>query len=732
MRKITLLLAFGLSFLWNSTALAATDTTYLWWLKENGDKVTDWIAVDIDGGAWVNIKPTSPNYKKVRFAGAASHYFETDYRHVYINQLTATFHTKNGVTTGSGTIHFKDNYNFTFHLCEVAPISPAKAHSEHTKSSLEDGDLIVIKSIKEWIHVRVDHKESNSNFTIIAHGINDWTNITHSTSEGGYRNYLTNEYYPEDRKPNYFEVDEHYDGTYLLHPGWLCDTHTSYDEYYDHHAEVHDYNWTGGEDETVINMHDQYNGQIGGWQEVTLDHAGVYTVQAIVRGPADHKVKLRLTGTATAEKEEKVYGMDHDSPSTVNRFGRVDYWDMGTNGGWTKVETKVAVAANGNLKIELLSDAAFEVSDVTLLLDANDESNNECFWTTAALDEDNTSKVMLKQETIELQYEFSSGTFYVHFPFYNKFSFFDRGTNKNGVVYAHPKTVIGMPAGMADSDDHAHECNVAVPYYNVTSIYSVADENNVENETNITCKKLKLTDTDGSQWGNIHTFGLPEGKHFTANEVTFDRQYKSGQKSTCVFPFAMTSSELSDFFGSNTIYEFASIDGTTANFNEVTSGSTANKPFLVYPTKNGEISLGSKQIIANSNLTTENGGSKFVGTYKYLAFSPEYSPANGQGSKPLIYMFNAAHPTGYYGGIHKNGADIKPFRAYIEVPRSASAAPAGFFVNFVFNEQTAISDIFNENNGNQTIYRLDGTRVTNMNGLKKGVYIVNGKKVILK
>lgn len=729
MRKFTLLLALGLSFWCSSVALAKEVTTskynFLWWLKDSPR--TSW--EDVDHEIVFYNKSTG----KVRM-GNYRFYMEANYHHVYINDLEVTVHIDDvWADDDQKYYNFRTSGTFYYCICENA----IDAMSGHTTAQcnvqrLYNGDVLKFKSIKEYIHVWSSYSGLQDNRCSI--NISNWTNITHSTSEGGYRNYLTNEYYPEDRKPNYFEVDEHYDGTYLLHPGWLCDTHTSYDEYYDHHAEVHDYNWTGGEDETVINMHDQYNGQIGGWQEIELDHAGVYTVQAIVRGPADHKVKLRLTGTATAEKEEKVYGMDHDSPSTVNRFGRVDYWDMGTNGGWTKVETKVAVAEGGKLKIELLSDAAFEVSDVTLLLGANDENNDECFWTTAALDENTTSRQMLSTKYFTFAQGFypNEKPIVIHYPKYNKFSFFDRGTNKNGVVYAHPKTVIGMPYGMADYQDHAHACNVAVPDYDLTSVYSYGEENNVENETNITCKKLKLTDTDGSAWGNVHAFGLPAGKDFTATEVTFDRQYKSGQKSTCVFPFAMTSSELTTIFGSNKIYEFANIDGTTANFNEVTNGSSANKPFLVYPTKNGEISLGSKQIFANSKLTTENGGSKFVGTYKYLAFSPEYSPANGQGSKPLIYMFNAAHPTGYYGGIHKNGADIKPFRAYIEVPRSASAAPAGFFVNFVFNEQTAISDIFNENNGNQTIYRLDGTRVTNMNGLKKGVYIVNGKKVILK
>ena len=718
MRKITLLLALGLSFLWNSTALAAD----FWWLKNDGQSLSDWQNIDHQL-VFYNSK-----LGKVRM-GNSGFYFEANYHHVYINELEVTLKELSSPTS----------YYYYYCICEHAingiHSHTGEGHNVKRIYSSDQGTLkLKFKSVKEYIHVWYGSYSypaaGDNNFSRCSINISNWTNITHSTSEGGYKNYLYNAVTASDREPNYFEVDEHYDGTYLLHPGWKCDYH---DDYYNHDGSNKNTarNWTG-KNETVIDMCDLYNEKFGGWQEVTLKNAGVYTVQAIVRGQAGKDVTLELSsGGKSNTSTQPVYGMADNSPSTVNPFGRVDYWDMGTNAGWTKVETSVYVAADGVLRIHLSSDEDFQVSDVTLLLGANDENNDECFWTTAALDEDNTSRQMLSTKYFTFTQGFypNEAPIVIHYPKYNKFSFFDRGTNRNGVVYAHPKTVIGMPAGMADYEDHAHECNVAVPYYNLNTVYSYGVENNVEDETTITCKKLKLSDTDGSPWGNVHAFGLPEGKNFTANEVTFDRQYKNGQKSTCVFPFAMTSSELTSFFGSNKIYEFASIEGTTANFNEVTSGSTANKPFLVYPTQDGEISLGSKTIVANNNLTTEYGGNKFVGIYRYKAFPAGYSQDT---SKPHIYMFNAAHPTGYYGGIHKNGADIKPFRAYIEVPRSASAAPAGFFVNFLFNEQTAISDIFNENQTNSTIYRLDGTRVTNTNSLQKGIYIVNGKKVILK
>ena len=714
MRKFTLLLAFGLSFLWSTPVSAKAVTNSQWstltWLATGGYQQSDW--EDIDNGIVFYNKKSAVPFVRM---GSAYFYFESNHHHVYINELEVTLKWVSSYA-----------YNPQYCICEkTINLKSGHTGSEHNVQNLSVGTTLKFKSIKEYIHVWYN-SQSTDRCSI---NISNWTNITHSTSEGGYKNYLHNAETESDRTPNYFEVDEHGDGTYLLHPGWKCDSHN---DYYDHDGsnKITARNWTG-ENDYVIDMCDLYDGKYGGWQEVTLDHDGVYTVQAIVRGPAGQNVTLELSsGGATNTSTQPVYGMADNSPSTVNTFGRVDYWDMGTNAGWTKVETSVYVAANGVLRIHLSSDDDFQVSDVTLLLGANDENNDECFWTTAALDEDNTSRQMLSTKYFTFVQGFYGTSITIHYPKYNKFSFFDRGTNKNGVVYAHPKTVIGMPVGMADYQDHAHECNVAVPYYNINTLYSYGSENNVEEETNITCKKLKLTDTDGSQWGNIHAFGLPEGKHFTAAEVTFDREYKNGQKSTCVFPFAMTSSELTDFFGSNKIYEFEGIDGTNANFNEVTSGSTANKPFLVYPSKDGSISLGEKTIVASSNTITEDGaGNRFIGVYRYTAFPAGYSQDT---SKPLTYMFNAASATGYYGGISKNGADIKPFRAYMEVPRGATASPAKFFVNFLFNEATAISDIFQEKTGQPTIYRLDGTRVANSYGLRKGIYIVNGKKLILK
>jgi len=729
MRKITLLMALCLTFLCNLATLAAPNTTYLWWLRQNGDQVSDWVCLD-DVAVFVNKKPTSPNYNKVRF-GREAYYFETDYHHVYINELKATFHTKDNIawaySGGYVYYNFLSDGKFYYESCED-PRYQYNYHNEEHSSRIQrlyNGDEISIKSVREYLHVwtTIDYHE---NSFVLNTSINDWTNITHSTSEY-YSNYLTNDFIEENREPNFFEIDEHGDGTYLLHPGWLCDTHTSYSNYYDHHNYVTDCNWTGTS-ATVYNMHDHYNGKYGGWQQIKLDHDGDYTVQAIVRGPAGGNVTLRLSSNGnTSESTQKVYGTNDDSPSTVNTFGRVDYWDMGTNAGWTKVETTLTgVIANQQLKIELLSDAAFEVSDVTLLKDAN--KDDVSFWTTAGLDETTTSREMLATKVIDHHQGIYNVDIQIHFPYYNKFSFFDRGKNKNGVVYAHPKTVIGMPEGMADNQDHAHACNVAVPYYDVNRIYGTGAENNVEDETNITCKKLKLTDTDGSAWNNVHAFGI--SKSFTAKEVSFDRTYKNGQKSTCVFPFAMTASELTDFFGSNKIYEFAHIDGTTANFNEVTTGSTANKPFLVYPTKDGSISLSTKNIVASNNLTTEDSnGNQFVGVYRYTAFPAGYI---NNTSNPLIYMFNAQNENGLYGRISPKGADIKPFRAYMQVPRS-SAAPAKFFVSFLFGETNSISDmLFQEKTNNPSIYNINGTRVMNVNSLRKGMYIVDGKKVILK
>ncbi|MBR5083010.1 MAG: hypothetical protein IKX33_00260 [Prevotella sp.] len=82
----------------------------------------------------------------------------------------------------------------------------------------------------------------------------------------------------------------------------------------------------------------------------------------------------------------------------------------------------------------------------------------------------------------------------------------------------------------------------------------------------------------------------------------------------------------------------------------------------------------------------------------------------------------------------KDGANVVGFyrvQAGVEIPRYKAYINSSADVEgFVFEETTGISNIENAENANQDIYTITGAKVNN--AAQKGVYIMNGKKVVVK
>ena len=88
-------------------------------------------------------------------------------------------------------------------------------------------------------------------------------------------------------------------------------------------------------------------------------------------------------------------------------------------------------------------------------------------------------------------------------------------------------------------------------------------------------------------------------------------------------------------------------------------------------------------------------------------------------------------PGFYYGKAGGEAFQLtKPTTAYLAVPQSITPVN-GYLIDFD-GEETGISTIAPTNgNANAAIYNLNGIRMTQtLRNLPKGVYIVNGKKVI--
>lgn len=425
-----------------------------------------------------------------------------------------------------------------------------------------------------------------------------------------------------------------------------------------------------------------------------LSPDSTYTVQMIVRGQNGAKGTMTLEGATTTTDELTLTG--YDAQGVITDDGRVEYLlnnDANKN-GWQKLEASVKPANDGTVTVKLTADGEeMQLSDVTLLENANIKGH---VWTTAPTSNETT------------EFDLSDRTKA------NAFSFFDRGDNKNAIVYANANTVLGMSE----------------------NTYDVA----VSNGSTYTMNKLVLTDQaqDGTTAsGDVDKFyasGWSYGttKAITTNSVYFDRSFQAGVKAAVCFPFSLTQEELETMFGSGAkAYNITAVDANklTVTSEESTNGITANTPCLIEPgadyTASKEVT-GSFTIDATpSKLSTSAGtGYTFEASYAYtwLWFN----------DKEHCYSFD---PTlnGRFKYVSKSkGADCKPFRAYIK--ESNTGAKAKVFKLVISNTTTNIDDVKFEESSHAPIYSITGVLISasgNKEGLHNGVYLQNGKKFII-
>lgn len=226
-----------------------------------------------------------------------------------------------------------------------------------------------------------------------------------------------------------------------------------------------------------------------------------------------------------------------------------------------------------------------------------------------------------------------------------------------------------------------------------------ADEKNVVVGT--AASNLSLT--DGNDWGVT--------KDFTAAAVSYDRVFKTDANyvQSFVLPFGFTVP------AGTTVAELSSVNGDNLVFKPVAE-TVANKPYLVVTTDADFINkLTNVQVKATTgaDLTTTVDGVSHIGSYTAQNVANVYGYANGK-------------------FVKANTGSVKPFRTYVKVTGSQGAAPMAFGVN-IEGTVTGINNATTAATAKEAIYNLQGVRVSgDLKHLTKGVYIVNGQKVVVK
>ena len=192
--------------------------------------------------------------------------------------------------------------------------------------------------------------------------------------------------------------------------------------------------------------------------------------------------------------------------------------------------------------------------------------------------------------------------------------------------------------------------------------------------------------------------------------ASYARQFTPGNVCTVVLPFAIGAEEAK---AAGKFYRINSIAGGYIRGTEETPAPYIPYIFIPateYPFTN--IGIGQLPAVQNNSITTAEGYTlQFVTETTELASDASYDYYGFQGGK----FVKAAYAT------------VNPFRSYIQVAKSANAPATLIWTD---DEATGISSLKADiQNGKADVYDLQGRRVLNP---VRGLYIVNGKKVIVK
>ena len=237
-------------------------------------------------------------------------------------------------------------------------------------------------------------------------------------------------------------------------------------------------------------------------------------------------------------------------------------------------------------------------------------------------------------------------------------------------------------------------------------IYADENASNLSNViANGVCASMNITDG--------YELGVPQA--FSATDITLNRTFPAGWSTICL-PFATTTAAFGEEVKAQ---EFASADDNGLNFEEVTK-LDANKPYLIYfPSETTTPVYLSADVKTTTPVSVTFGDFTFCGSYEAsISMAGKYGVAD-QGDVQKLML----------GG---EGSTLKATRAYFT---KSGDQPAMININLDGNA-TGIENIEQNQADIYDVYNLQGQLIrknaTSLNGLAKGIYIVNGKKVMVK
>ena len=232
--------------------------------------------------------------------------------------------------------------------------------------------------------------------------------------------------------------------------------------------------------------------------------------------------------------------------------------------------------------------------------------------------------------------------------------------------------------------------------------------------------------------------------------IKYERKFTANTWSSICLPFSMNHKQLEENFGEGTavvilkkIHDSGELKGKIELIWHVNQDIIAGYPYFILPKKDVSEINANVRFIENtpSLVVSENGNSySYRSDYGYDSDYPYVFEGN---------FDDVELPTGSYvmsnsGALTKLKKNVKakPFRAYLRCLDAANAKP---LTSLSFGDSepegvtTSIEELLQDNGiilESSDVYGVNGVKVRSnthsLEGLSKGVYVVNGKKYVVK
>ena len=278
-------------------------------------------------------------------------------------------------------------------------------------------------------------------------------------------------------------------------------------------------------------------------------------------------------------------------------------------------------------------------------------------------------------------------------------------------------------SGGGTADDPEYVTTISLPLSTATFTMTANKGVKYVSRIELTPLAAPATVTLDETSDNISTV-ISDNAGRTVN-VTLKRSISKDYLNTVCLPFDLSAEKIAEVFGEGSVVsDYTSVTGTVMNFTPVTE-MVANHPYIVNATE----SFDTKNIAGVTLKTIVNDENRVDRMNAEETFIADFV------GSPSIYTFTSVAGDqlflGKDGKLYRPNAEgkLKGMRAYFEV---LGGTGNGAKVN-IGGGLSSIDKLMNGEAMTGKVYNLNGQYVGNtLDGLAKGLYIMNGKKYVVK